>query len=79
MCFRSEILLQDPRIGLIPRVLHDLFRRLDERSAVQESSVSVSHVELYNENLFDLLTADEFADDLNKRTKLRLYEVEVSD
>ncbi|KAJ2059305.1 hypothetical protein GGI17_004492 [Coemansia sp. S146] len=41
--------------GLIPRTLYNLFYILEKRSAKYE--VSVSYVELYNENLMDLLSS----------------------
>ena len=57
----------DPTAGIIPRALAQLF---DELRMQQEAefSVRVSFLELYNEDIFDLLSA---TDDL---TKLRLYE-----
>jgi len=57
----------DPTAGIIPRALAQLF---DELRVQQEAefSVRVSFLELYNEEIFDLLSA---ADDT---TRLRLYE-----
>jgi len=57
----------DPTSGIIPRALAQLF---DELRVQQEAefSVRVSFLELYNEEIFDLLSA---ADDI---TRLRLYE-----
>lgn len=49
--------------GIIPRVLYALFRRLEET----ENSVKCSFIELYNEELRDLLSAED-------NTKLKLYE-----
>ncbi|ORX77302.1 kinesin-domain-containing protein, partial [Basidiobolus meristosporus CBS 931.73] len=43
--------------GIIPRTLHRLFERLESETA--EYSVRLSFIELYNEELKDLLTADE--------------------
>ncbi len=43
--------------GIIPRVLHRLFQLLDA-TANAEWSVKCSYVELYNEELRDLLSAD---------------------
>ena len=54
--------------GIIPRVLHKLFDRLgDDQNEKYESSVKCSFIELYNENLRDLLAADEGA-------KLKIYD-----
>ena len=41
--------------GIIPRSLHQLFEKLDVHK-IQEYSVRVSFLELYNEELFDLLS-----------------------
>ncbi|OLY80014.1 putative 125 kDa kinesin-related protein [Smittium mucronatum] len=46
-----------PEAGIIPRVLQRMFYLLDQSS--QEYSVSVSHLELYNEELRDLLADSE--------------------
>ena len=51
--------------GIIPRVLNSLFRKLDADEA--ESSVKCSFIELYNEELRDLLAPDD-------NTKLKIYE-----
>ena len=51
--------------GIIPRVLHSLFGKLEEDEA--ESSVKCSFIELYNEELRDLLSLDDM-------TKLKIYD-----
>ncbi|KAI9846935.1 MAG: kinesin motor protein cin8 [Thelocarpon superellum] len=51
--------------GIIPRVLDSLFSTLEADGA--ESSVKVSFIELYNEELRDLLSAEE-------NNKLKIYE-----
>lgn len=62
--------------GIIPRVLYGLFHKLDqlkEMNEEAENSVKCSFIELYNEELRDLLSADEnvklkiFDDNSNKR------------
>lgn len=59
-----------PDAGIIPRVLQALFNKLDADGA--ENCVRCSFIELYNEELRDLLTPDENAklkifDDLSKK------------
>ena len=51
--------------GIIPRVLHSLFAKLEADEA--ESSVKCSFIELYNEELRDLLAVDE-------NIKLKIFE-----
>ncbi|KAL8703843.1 MAG: hypothetical protein Q9201_002993 [Fulgogasparrea decipioides] len=51
--------------GVIPRVLHALFTKLEAEEA--ESSVKCSFIELYNEELRDLVAMDD-------TTKLKIYE-----
>lgn len=51
--------------GIIPRVLHSLFNKLELDDA--ESSVKCSFIELYNEELRDLISVDDSA-------KLKIYE-----
>lgn len=53
--------------GIIPRAVKQIFDHL--RSLTDEHSVRVSHLELYNEQLTDLLSADDFSTD-----SLRVYE-----
>lgn len=52
--------------GIIPRTLVDLFRSLEKKS---EFSVKVSFIELYNEELKDLLLTNE-----SEERKVRIYE-----
>lgn len=53
--------LQDPLAGIIPRAIGHL---LDELRTLQvDNSVRVSFLELYNEEIFDLLSP---VDDSNK-------------
>ena len=58
--------IRGPMAGVIPRTLYSLFDTLDKD--VNEYSVRVSFVELYNEELKDLLSPD---DDFRK---LRVYD-----
>ncbi|XP_021001381.2 kinesin-like protein KIF11-B [Parasteatoda tepidariorum] len=56
----------DPEAGLIPRSLHQLFEELNQEDNV-EFAVRVSFLELYNEELIDLLSSKDLI-------KLRIYE-----
>ncbi|XP_022123046.2 kinesin-like protein Klp61F [Pieris rapae] len=56
----------DPEAGIIPRALSQLFDEL--RLTNTEYTVRVSYLELYNEELFDLLSTSE------DNSKLRIYE-----
>lgn len=50
----------DPKAGIVPRALDQLFETLSESSGT--SQVAVSYMELYNEKLYDLLNpTDDFA------------------
>jgi kinesin family protein 11 len=60
------IQIQGPNAGIIPRTLYSLFDILNRETS--EFSVRVSFIELYNEELKDLLSAE---DDFGK---LRVYE-----
>nr|XP_015832172.2 kinesin-like protein KIF11 isoform X2 [Nothobranchius furzeri] len=53
---------EDPLAGIIPRTLHQIFEKLTENGT--EFSVKVSLLEIYNEELFDLLSPTE---DVNER------------
>ncbi|KAF7649356.1 hypothetical protein LDENG_00142330 [Lucifuga dentata] len=56
---------EDPLAGIIPRTLHQVFEKLSENGT--EFSVKVSLLEIYNEELFDLLSP---TDDVNERLQL---------
>ena len=51
--------------GIIPRVLYDLFTKLEISDT--ESSVKCSFIELYNEELRDLISVQE-------KAKLKIYD-----
>ncbi|XP_022091821.1 kinesin-like protein KIF11-A [Acanthaster planci] len=57
---------EDPLAGIIPRAMHQIFEKL--QTAEVEFSVRVSFMELYNEELFDLLTGPE------DTQRLRIFE-----
>lgn len=56
----------DPSCGIIPRALHQLFETLQVHNT--EHTVRVSFLELYNEELYDLLSS------IDDTTKLKIYE-----
>ncbi|VDM48104.1 unnamed protein product [Toxocara canis] len=58
----------DPQMGIIPRALMHIFTELD-RQKVEEYSVRVSYVELYNEELYDLLSGSD-----QQQPRLRIFE-----
>nr|POE77339.1 kinesin-like protein bimc [Quercus suber] len=64
----SDVLPIPDGAGIIPRVLHTLFNKLGEdESEKSESSVKCSFIELYNEELRDLLSTDD-------HSKLKIYD-----
>uniref|UniRef100_A0A3Q1JBH1 Kinesin-like protein n=1 Tax=Anabas testudineus TaxID=64144 RepID=A0A3Q1JBH1_ANATE len=56
---------EDPLAGIIPRTLHQIFEKLSENGT--DFSIKVSLLEIYNEELFDLLSPSE---DVNERLQL---------
>ncbi|XP_051936738.1 kinesin-like protein KIF11 [Hippocampus zosterae] len=56
---------EDPLAGIIPRTLHQIFEKLSRNGT--EFSVKVSLLEIYNEELFDLLSPSE---DVTERLQL---------
>jgi len=58
---------QDPLAGIIPRAMFNIFEQLSKSQDI-EFSVRVSFLELYNEELFDLLGSSEDA------LRLKIYE-----
>ncbi|PSN70423.1 kinesin family protein-like protein [Corynespora cassiicola Philippines] len=61
----SDILPLPDGAGIVPRVLYSLFNKLETEET--ENSVKVSFIELYNEELRDLLSADD-------SVKLKIYD-----
>ena len=61
----SDVLPLPDHAGIVPRVLYSLFDRLEKDGI--ESSVKCSFIELYNEELRDLLSVDD-------NVKLKIYE-----
>ncbi|UMM10125.1 hypothetical protein L5515_000038 [Caenorhabditis briggsae] len=59
----------DPTTGIIPRAVEDIFEKL-ESSKCEEYSLRVSYVELYNEELLDLLASSDDED----RERLRIFD-----
>ncbi|GAB1302366.1 Kinesin-like protein KIF11 [Apodemus speciosus] len=56
---------EDPLAGIIPRTLHQIFEKLTDNGT--EFSVKVSLLEIYNEELFDLLNS---SSDVSERLQL---------
>ncbi|MGH0174191.1 UNVERIFIED_CONTAM: hypothetical protein FKN15_067511 [Acipenser sinensis] len=56
---------KDPLAGIIPRTLHQIFEKLTSNGT--EFSVKVSLLEIYNEELFDLLST---STDVNERLQM---------
>ncbi|KAK5986179.1 Kinesin motor domain-containing protein [Trichostrongylus colubriformis] len=59
---------QDPTTGVIPRAVEHIFEEL-EKSNTEEYSVRISYLELYNEELIDLL-----APTTGDRERLRIFD-----
>lgn len=54
----STVGLSDEQIGIVPRVFQFIFEELDRKrreSALSEFTIKISFLELYNEELHDLL------------------------
>ncbi|XP_065092459.1 chromosome-associated kinesin KIF4A [Ochlerotatus camptorhynchus] len=47
---------EDETMGVIPRAINDIFGRIDEMAEDSEVTISCSFMELYQENLYDLLS-----------------------
>ena len=58
----------DPNTGIIPRALSDLFDGLRMSNDTTEYSVRVSFLEMYNEEIYDLLSP---GDDLGAKLRYR--------
>uniref|UniRef100_A0A0K2UXY6 Kinesin 5 [Nasonia vitripennis] n=2 Tax=Lepeophtheirus salmonis TaxID=72036 RepID=A0A0K2UXY6_LEPSM len=66
-CHEEEVGYDNEEAGIVPRALNDIFDGLRIMGA-KDFAVRVSYLELYNEEIFDLLS------DVNDTTRLRLYE-----
>ncbi|XP_040583693.1 kinesin-like protein KIF11 [Lepeophtheirus salmonis] len=66
-CHEEEVGYDNEEAGIVPRSLNDIFDGLRIMGA-KDFAVRVSYLELYNEEIFDLLS------DVNDTTRLRLYE-----
>ncbi|VDK84093.1 unnamed protein product [Litomosoides sigmodontis] len=62
---------EDSSVGIVPRALQHIFTELESQDT-EEFSVRVSYVELYNEELYDLLGSAELG-----HARLRLFEDSV--
>ena len=49
-------LADQERIGIIPRVINEIFEQVEERRPQATITVTASYIELYNEQIVDLLT-----------------------
>lgn len=43
--------------GMIPKVIHEIFTEIEKRNAEAEFTVKASFLEIYNEQIIDLLEA----------------------
>ena len=50
--------LLDEEVGVIPRVIQDIFSRIEERRSVSEIAVRCAFIEIHNEEVRDLLHPD---------------------
>ncbi|VDM55674.1 unnamed protein product [Angiostrongylus costaricensis] len=67
-CASDASYKNDPTTGIIPRAVEHIFEEL-EKSNTEEYSIRVSYLELYNEELYDLLAPT--SDD---RERLRIFD-----
>jgi len=59
----------DPLAGIVPRAMHHLFEKLPQQEDCAEFSARVSFLEIYNEELFDLLGSNSL-----ENQRLRIFE-----
>jgi kinesin family protein 6/9 len=62
--------------GIIPRVLSLVFREFEARKEDVEYSASISYMEIYNENAYDLLEKRDLDQGIEKWNKIQLFEDE---
>ncbi|XP_067664129.1 chromosome-associated kinesin KIF4A-like [Haliotis asinina] len=54
-CYEASLTQDEEQMGVIPRVLRELFQGIDERKDETDFSISVSYLEIHKEDLHDLL------------------------
>ena len=53
-------LADNARLGIIPRVITEIFDQVDQRSNSTVITVTASYLELYNEQIIDLLAEPQY-------------------
>ncbi len=53
-------LAEENSLGIIPRVITEIFDQVEERRGNCLITVTVSYIELYNEQIVDLLTESQY-------------------
>lgn len=75
ICTDTPFVDMDLHVGIIPRAAHQIFQSLEEINAEgEECTVSVSFLELYNEDLIDLLS-----DAYGQRNNIQIRETRTGD
>ncbi len=64
----------DPNMGIMPRVIDRLFQEIDGNKQVS-CELHASYVEIYNDEIFDLLSPDT---DMRNQSKIRIVEESVT-
>ena len=58
-----------PRNGVVPRVIEGIWKRIVEADDNYEFELKVSFLEIYNEQIFDLLSSDNHSRGKRKKKK----------